>query len=344
MRWRGRLVFLRLVLLLGIAILLGAGLGGYCWYDYSTPASAEENSRLFTVLPGLPVRQIARRLQEAGLIRHRQTFVLYAMLSQKAARLQAGEYLLSPGMSPAEILDLLYHGKVAQYPLTIPEGSTLQDIATLITAQGFGTVQDVLSAATDRAFIASLDLEVASLEGYLFPETYHFSRGTRVRTILSTMVRTFHERYTEAIASQARALGLSRHQVLTLASLIEKEARVARERALIAAVFHNRLRRGMRLQCDSTVIYALGRLFDGNLRKADLDYDSPYNTYRYAGLPPGPIASPGSLSLQAAVEPAAVDYLYFVATRENGTHHFSVTLHEHNRAVQRYQLGAHSQP
>jgi UPF0755 protein len=151
------------------------------------------------------------------------------------------------------------------------------------------------------------------------------------------MVRALQEHYTQDIALQAQHLGLSQHEVLTLASLIEKEAQLDEERPLIAAVYHNRLRRGMRLQCDPTVIYALGERFDGNLRKADLDVDSPYNTYRYTGLPPGPIAAPGRRSIEAAVTPAAVDYLYFVATGYNGRHQFSSTLLEHNQAVTKYQ-------
>jgi UPF0755 protein len=162
--------------------------------------------------------------------------------------------------------------------------------------------------------------------------------------VLKLMVRTLQANYTQEIAARGRQLGLDQHGVLTLASLIEKEAQVDAERPLIAAVYHNRLQRGMRLQCDPTVIYALGERFDGNLRKADLLLDSPYNTYRYTGLPPGPIANPGRRSIEAAVTPAPVDYVYFVAKGDNGTHQFSRTLREHNNAVRKYQLGGSRAP
>jgi UPF0755 protein len=219
----------------------------------------------------------------------------------------------------------------------------VRDIATLVAAKGLGDRQTILDLAVDQAFIASLGLTLPSLEGYLFPDTYHIPRGMRERHLLVLMVRTLQENYTQDIAARAQGAGLSQHEVLTLASLIEKEAQLEAERPLIAAVYLNRLQRGMRLQCDPTVIYALGEHFDGNLRKADLDLDSPYNTYRYTGLPPGPIANPGRRSIDAAVAPAPVDYLYFVATG-NGKHHFSRTLIEHNQAVEKYQLNSSHSP
>jgi UPF0755 protein len=192
--------------------------------------------------------------------------------------------------------------------------------------------------ARDATFIASLGLTVPSLEGYLFPDTYHLPRNLNEQALLTLMVRTLQHHYTAEIETQAERLGLSQHSVLTLASLIEKEARVDEERAQISAVYHNRLQRRMRLQCDPTVIYALGELFDGNIRKPDLNIDSPYNTYRYPGLPPGPIANAGRRSIEAAVAPADVDYLYFVATGEDGRHYFSKTFQEHSQAVRKYQL------
>lgn len=309
----------------------------YLWQYYHTPTGYHAEPLTFDLVPGSSVTQIASQLHRAGLIRHRHMFILYTMLTRTTSRLQAGEYTLRSTMSPAQILKMFYYGKVIQYSLTIPEGATVRDIARLTMAQDMGTEQMVLGLAHDPSFIRALGLSTSSLEGYLFPETYYFSRHTDARAMLARMVRTYHQYYTAEIARQAQHFGLSQHEVVTLASLIEKEAKVDAERPLIAAVFHNRLRRGMRLQCDSTVIYALGERFDGNLRKADLQFDSPYNTYLYAGLPPGPIANPGQRSLQAAVTPAPVDYLYFVATKQAGTHQFSRTLREHNRAVQRYQ-------
>jgi len=190
----------------------------------------------------------------------------------------------------------------------------------------------------DQAFITALGVQGPALEGYLFPDTYHVPRGLSEQSLLTLMVRNFQKRYSADMATRAQQLDLTQHEVVTLASLVEKEAQIDAERPLIAAVFHNRLRRGMRLQCDPTVIYALGERFDGNLRKDDLQIDSPYNTYRYAGLPPGPIANPGQRALEAAINPAAVDYLYFVATRDGGRHIFSKSLQEHNVAVRQQQL------
>lgn len=327
---------------IGKALALGVVLGGlavlYGWLYVHTPAGRDAEPRLVTVPAGASLRDIASRLKQAGVIRHESPFVFYARLRGVARRLQAGEYALRATMSPAQILAVLSQGKVLYHSLTIPEGATVRDIATLVAAKGLGDRQVLLDLAHDPDFIASLGLAVPSLEGYLFPDTYHVPRGMDERDLLRLMVRTLQRHYREHIAARAQALGLSQHAVLTLASLIEKETAVEEERPLIAAVFHNRLRRGMPLQADPTVIYALGERFDGNLRKADLTIDSPYNTYRYRGLPPGPIANPGLRALQAAVAPAPVDYLYFVATGEDGRHHFSATLEEHNRAVRQYQL------
>ncbi len=319
------------------AFLVLLGLLGV-WILVHQPAAIEEREQVIQVSRGAGLRQIASQLHEAGLIRHPLPFVLYAKARRMAPRLQAGEYALSANMSPVEVLDILYHGRVMHHALTIPEGATLRDIAALAAAKGMGSERRVLELGSDAAFIASLGLTVSSLEGYLFPDTYHVTRDMDEADLLALMVRTFQQNYPAEITAKAERLALSQHAVVTLASLIEKEAQLDSERALIAAVFHNRLRRGMRLQCDSTVIYALGEAFNGNLRKADLQIDSPYNTYRHAGLPPGPIANPGRRSIAAAVAPAAVKYLYFVATRENGAHHFSNTLKEHNRAVRKYQL------
>lgn len=328
----------RLAITLGVVLGLGALATVYLWLYYQTPAAPEGESRVVSIAPGASLRQIAAQLAEAGLIRHRSMFVLYVTWFKPGPHLQAGEYALRPTMSPAQIVSILRSGKVQHYALTIPEGSTARDIAALVGTKGLGDSQVILDLVYDAPFIASLGLSVPSLEGYLFPETYHLPRNMDERALLTLMVRTLHDNYSEDTAVRGRRLGLTQHEVLTLASLIEKEAQVDEERVLIAAVYHNRLRRGMRLQCDPTVIYALGERFDGNIRKKDLRIDSPYNTYRYAGLPPGPIASSGRRSIESAVAPASVDYLYFVATGQRGRHQFSTTLQEHNQAVSRYQL------
>jgi UPF0755 protein len=337
-----RITATRFVTMLGRLLLLGALAVFYLWLYYHTPTAREAPLQNVNIPSGTGLLSIAATLEEAHLIRHRWMFVLYVALLHRGPYLQAGEYALRATMSPAQIVFILRSGRVVQHPLTIPEGFTIRDVATLVAAKGLGHPQRLLELAVDPTFITSLGLSVPSLEGYLFPDTYHVPRGIQERDLLVLMVRALQEHYTQDIAAQAQRLGLSQHEVLTLASLVEKEAQLDEERPLIAAVYHNRLRRGMRLQCDPTVIYALGERFDGNLRKADLDLDSPYNTYRYTGLPPGPIAAPGRRSIEAAVAPAAVDYLYFVATGAHGRHQFSTTLLEHNQAVTKHQL--HTKP
>ena len=333
LRWlRNGLYLLFLSLLLALAGLAGT------WILVNQPAAVEAPDQVIQVKRGAGLGRIAAQLHEAGVIRHPLPFVLFAKLKGMAPRLQAGEYVLSAAMTPADILDALYLGKVRHLVLTVPEGATLRDIAVLAEAGGLGSRGSVMALTSDPAFIASLGLDVPTLEGYLFPDTYHLTRDMGAADLLAVMAATLARNYPADIADRAAELGMSKHAVLTLASLIEKEAQLDAERGLISAVFHNRLRRGMRLQCDSTVIYALGEDFTGDLRKADLRVDSPYNTYRYGGLPPGPIASPGERSIAAAVSPADVKYLYFVATRQGGAHHFSTTLREHNRAVRKYQL------
>ncbi|ETX08015.1 endolytic transglycosylase MltG [Candidatus Entotheonella palauensis] len=326
----------RLVKLCMLAAMLGALALFYLQIYFQTPAAPEAEEQTVTIAAGSTLRQIADGLANHGLIRHRAMFIAYVTWWQPGPHLQAGEYILRASMSPAQIADTLRQGKVRHYSLTIPEGLTVREIAAIVAEQQFGDAATIRTLMTDAAFIASLDLETASLEGYLFPDTYHLPRSISEKALLTLMVDTLRKNYTNEIAARAEQLGLTQHKVLTLASLIEKEAQVDDERPLISAVYHNRLRKGMRLQCDPTVIYALGERFDGNIRKRDLQIDSPYNTYRYAGLPPGPIANAGRRSLEAAVNPAPADYFYFVATGSNGQHKFSRTLQEHNRAVQQY--------
>ena len=324
------LLFLSLVF--ALVVLVGT------WIFVHQPAASEAPDIIVQVSRGAGLRRIASQLYEAGVIRHPLPFVLFAKVRGMAPRLQAGEYVLSANMSPVEILDALYLGKVKHHILTVPEGATLRDIAVLVEGADLGSRESVIELGSSSAFIESLGLSVPTLEGYLFPDTYYLTRDMGVADLLTVMVGTLDRNYLPEFAAKADELGMSKHAVITLASLIEKEAQLDDERELISAVFHNRLRRGMRLQCDSTVIYALGEAFHGNLRKVDLKVDSPYNTYRYGGLPPGPIANPGERSIAAAVSPADVKYLYFVATRQDGAHHFSKTLKEHNRAVRKYQI------
>ncbi|MBI2875357.1 MAG: endolytic transglycosylase MltG [Candidatus Tectomicrobia bacterium] len=325
---------------LGVAVVLFALVGFSCpWLDRSfhTPLTRNKQDQQVVVIPkGLGACQVASLLEERGLIRRASTFYLLALLKGKQGHLSAGEYRLSPGMTPAEILETLSQGKVLLHSVTLPEGITVQDVARLLEGRGLARSARILALSQDRGVLASWGIQADSLEGYLFPETYYFPRGVPETEILRTMVRTFARRFSPADGERARQLGLSWHQAVTLASLIEKEAKEPAERSLISAVYHNRLKQGMRLQCDPTVIYALGERFVGNLTRQDLTMDSPYNTYLYPGLPPGPICNPGKESLRAALYPAQTDALYFVS-RNNGWHQFSTTLEEHNRAVLSYQ-------
>jgi UPF0755 protein len=219
------------------------------------------------------------------------------------------------------------------------EGLTIAEMATIVASQGFGPAENFIAAARDVSRVSALDPAASDLEGYLFPDTYALPRSADAAAIVRAMVDRFLEVFTPELQAAQRARGLSVRQFVTLASIVEKETGQADERPLVAAVYTNRLRVGMGLQCDPTVIYALLRAgkYTGNLRREDLMFDSPYNTYRYAGLPPGPIASPGRGSLEAAARPAAVDYLYFLS-RNDGSHEFARSLAEHNRNVQKYQV------
>jgi UPF0755 protein len=253
--------------------------------------------------------------------------------------LQAGEYRFAAPASPIDVARRLARGDVYTRGVTFPEGLTIRDMAPVFARSGLGTPDDFLRAASDGALAGSFDPDARTLEGYLFPSTYAMPRRAGAAGTVRAMLAEFDHVFDARLRQAAAARGMSIREAVTLASLIEKETAQADERPLVSAVYTNRLAARMLLQCDPTVIYALmqaGR-WSGNIRKQDLQVDSPYNTYRYAGLPPGPIASPGRASLEAAVHPARVDYLYFVS-RNDGTHAFASTLEEHNRNVERWQI------
>jgi UPF0755 protein len=276
-------------------------------------------------------------LEREGVVDDPLRFRLLARLLGADRRVQAGEYQLSAAMPPRRILELLASGKVFLHRVTVPEGFTLRQIARLVAERGLAAEEELLRAAADPALCRALGVPTPSLEGYLFPETYHFARGTPAPEILGAMTARFWTVFLPAWREQAQRLGLTVHGAVTLAAVIEKETGAAAERAIIASVFHNRLARGMRLETDPTVIYGLGEGFDGNLTRLHLETPHPYNTYLIQGLPPGPIASPGAKALEAVLFPAETDYLFFVA-RGDGSHQFSSSLPEHQAAVRRYQL------
>jgi peptidoglycan lytic transglycosylase G len=278
-------------------------------------------------------------LEEHGIIQRSPLALAYLRLTGRTRGLKAGEYSFTRPMTPGEVFDKMISGDVYYHRVTIPEGERSDEIFTQFVRAGFGTEEDFRQAFRDTSLIADLDSEATDLEGYLFPDTYRLQKGTTPRAIVAMMVARFREVFQASWTARVAQRGLTVRETTTLASMVEWETAQADENALVASVFYNRLRVGMRLQCDPTVIYALAMrdAFDGNIRKEDLRIDSRYNTYRYFGLPPGPIGNPGAAALQAAVEPADTGYLYFVSMN-TGRHFFSKTLSEHNRAVWQYQV------
>ena len=284
------------------------------------------------------VTAIARHLEAEGAVRSAWVAVVVATLRGDARRLKAGEYEFPQGASTIDVVRMVESGRVRQHPVLHPEGATVRELATVLEAARLARADDVIRVANDPVFLAAQNIDGPSVEGYLFPDTYQFVRGLKVEEILGRMVQRMRTKLTPDIVARASARGLGVHQLLTLASIIEREAAVPEERRLIAAVFWNRLQLAMPLQADPTVQYALGKE-RRTLTRADLATDHPFNTYRSAGLPPGPIASPGISAIEAALDPAPVKYLYFVAISADGRrHHFSTTVEDHNTAVARYRL------
>ncbi len=330
-------LFLVLVVL---AVFAALGVAVVLYQRTSEPFKGYEAAEQFvTIEPGSGTRTIGQRLIQAGVIRDEATFRAALWRSGRARALQAGEFRFDRPMTPAEVIDKIASGDVYNRRITFPEGLNIQEMARLYEQQGFGKAAAFVEAARDPGAIRSLDPAATDLEGYLFPETYSVPRDTTAAKLVGLMVGRFKQLFTAEMQQAAQALELTPREVVTLAALVEKETAQPSERPIVAAVYLNRLKIGMAMQADPTVIYALQRAgrYNGNIRRDDLSFDSPYNTYRYPGLPPGPIASPGLASLQAAVSPANVDYLYFVS-RNDGSHVFARTLVEHNENVRQYQV------
>jgi UPF0755 protein len=303
------------------------------------PYKGYAESEQFVEIPqGSGPASIGKRLVDAGIIRDTLGFRFEITRTHAGRRLQAGEYRFDRPMTVQEVVAKIAHGDVYLVPITFREGLTIQDMAALFEAKGLGPAAEFSKAASDAQLIQNVDPAGRDLEGYLFPDTYATMRHTTAAELVPRMVAGFEKAFTPEIRAAASARGLSVRALVTLASIVEKETGKPEERPLVAAVYSNRLRVGMPLQCDPTVIYALQRAdrYNGNLTHENMQIDSPYNTYRYPGLPPGPIANPGRASLEAAAHPADVPYLYFVA-RGDGSHVFAATLDEHNRNVNEYQ-------
>ena len=323
----------RRVALVVLVALLGST--GVAWIALRPAPGVAEGSRVVDIPRDSGLAEVADHLAGAEVIRSRVAFMVAAAARGTARRLRAGEYEVPREASTLDVLELLESGRVIHHVVLHREGATLDDLARTLEAQKLATAADVGRAGRDPALLRRLDVPGTSLEGYLFPDTYEVVRGMKPEELLARMVARTREHITPAVLERMTAQRLTLHQVLTMASIIEREAARPGEMPLISAVFWNRLRRDMPLQADPTVQYAIGRM-DRAPTRADLEVDSPYNTYRRAGLPPGPIASPGRAAIEAAVRPAEVGYLYFVMSAE-GQHHFSTTLVDHQAAVARYR-------
>jgi UPF0755 protein len=334
------LKFLLTIILL--AVLLAAGAAAWLWYGLTHPYEGFPAEGVFVEVPrGASSRAVARLLETNGVVRSAIAFEIYARRHPRRS-MQAGEYLFAKPATGRDIFWRLAKGDVYSQPFTVREGETMFDIARDLEAAKFMAADDFVKAANDGTLVHDIAPQAATLEGFLFPATYNLPRHPAAIELAAEMTHKFKEEWTRIAPPAGDPAGQSEPGritgVVTLASLVERETPKREERPLVAGVFENRLRKGMALQCDPTVIYALERLgeYNGKLSGADLRFDSPYNTYAHAGLPPGPIGNPGEASLRAALQPAETDYLYFVANTQGG-HFFSATLAEHNKNVVKYR-------
>ncbi len=334
------------ILLVFIFFIVLAGIAAFFVYqqyqtELHTPVDPDGESVVFIVQDGWSLTKTAVELEKNGLINDHRVLQVYARLASEPVVVKTGEYMLSPSESPLAILKKLVSGDVITYSITFPEGLTITEMATRWESSGYGSKTSFLEAVSNFRH-PRITYPKSGWEGYLFPDTYVFSKPFNETRVVSMMIDRLENVLRKEWLAAAASVDLNLHQMLTLASLIEKETRHDSEKPLVSSVFHNRLKRGMLLQCDPTVIYAMGDLYQGQLLRKHLSFDSPYNTYVYPGLPPGPIGAPGEVSIKAACFPAESNYYYFVANAEGG-HTFSRTLREHNRAVRRYREWLHSQ-
>lgn len=281
---------------------------------------------------GFGLNSIAGLLEKNDVVSNKKLFVIYSYLNGSGNSLKAGEYEFDPGLTIKQVFDKLHEGDVKLTKVTIPEGLTIKEIGEILENKKVVSKNEFVSLANNSDYTRKfIDANIISLEGFLFPDTYSFNKKEKAEFVIDTMVKRFKEVFDEIEGSQFHDIV----EIVTKASIIEKETPLNSEKPLVSAVIDNRLKKGIRLACDPTVIYALGDDFDGNLTKKDLQYESPYNTYQVGGLPPGPIASPGKESLEAAINPADVDYLYFVS-KGDGSHFFSNNYRSHVNAVNKY--------
>jgi UPF0755 protein len=329
------------IIALVLSLVLIAGIALTTIVMWFKPYKDYSDNEKFVLIPrGATTSEIAGQLEREGIIRHRVWFLGYMRVVQKSRPLQAGEYRFDEPISVAQVSHKLIYGLVFYHQITVPEGYSQFEILELLQQEGFANPATFRFAMAQTQLVSDLAPSLKDLEGFLFPDTYRFTRGANASEIVRTMVDRFRQVYYQELESAIKQSSLNLRQVITLASLIEKETAIDEERELVSAVFHNRLAKRIPLQCDPTVIYAarLKGNFRGEIYQSDLESKSPYNTYQNVGLPPGPIANPGVPSIKAALNPAKVNYLYFVSNNQGG-HVFSATLDEHNRAVAVYRNG-----
>jgi UPF0755 protein len=326
-----------------LIVVAGLAAGAFIWLrsQVTRPIEHDGASRIVSIPPGLGTKAIIARLADAGIVRHPNSLALYLLLTGRSSRLQAGDYLFPSPISEVEAIQMIRRGDVHYERVTIKEGINRFQIAETLSAKtGRATPAEFLRLMNDTSLVSRIAPQARNLEGYLFPDTYNYTSQTTPEELVRTMVRRFDEIFGADSVSRASQLGMTVHEVVTLASIIEEEARVDQDRPLIGSVLVNRLQRGMPLAADPTFIYAaiLANDYDGNPNQPrHRRRNSPYNTYIYTGLPPGPIASPGRESLEAALHPAQTDYLYFVVGYADGRHRFSRTAAEHELAVAQYR-------
>jgi len=318
--------------ILSVIIAAGGALG-YAWYWLHQPIASLDDTT-YEISRGASVSSIARDLQQRSWLQYPQLWRGWAHFNHQASLIKAGEYAIHQGMSPDDLLQLFISGKVVLHSVQFIEGSTFADMRRIVAAQS--SIEQTLQKSADMEIMRRLNLVGTYPEGQFFPDTYQYAKGTSDLEIFALAQRRMQKELQQAWNSRSGELAVhSPYEVLILASIVEKESSLASERPKIAGLFMDRLDRGMRLQTDPTVIYGLGDNYDGNIRKSDLQRDTPYNTYTRDGLPPTPICLPGAGSLQAVTHPERTGALYFVATGEGGSHHFSKTYEEHAQAVAR---------
>ena len=300
-------------------------------YIFITTPATPVKPVMMEIKPGTSAWEISRELKDQSIVTDPYMFLATALATHKARHLQAGTYVFDGKHFPLDIIHILFKGRTLRYRITVPEGSNIFDIGEIVAATGLITKQEFVRSAQDTETTAFFDADTPTMEGHLYPDTYFLSPHMTALEIMAKMIYRFDQIYTSEMKQQADAMGMSKSQVLTLASIIEKEAVFNYEKPIIASVFHNRLRKKMPLQSDPTAIYGIDN-FHRRITPRDLLKDSPYNTYKHTGLPPGPICNPDKYSINAALWPAETDYFYFVSPG-NGSHYFSKTLKEHNRAI-----------